>query len=60
MRLINISLIGLLEQNYRTCALYVYGGTTPINLCLTEVRAMVVAVQLPSAECTTIFTICIV
>ena len=31
-----------------------------IPFCLIEVRAMVVAVQLPSAECTAIFTMCIV
>ena len=31
-----------------------------ITFCLLEVRAMVVAVQQPSAECTAIFTVCIV
>ena len=31
-----------------------------IFFCLLEVRAMVVAVQQPSAECTAIFTVCIV
>ena len=30
------------------------------TFCLLEVRAMVVAVQQPSAECTAIFTVCIV
>ena len=30
------------------------------NFCLLEVRAMVVAVQQPAAECTAIFTVCIV
>ena len=31
-----------------------------IYFCLIEVRAMVVAVQQPLAECTAIFTVCIV
>ena len=32
-----------------------------VNFCLIEVRAMMVAaVQQPSAECTAIFTVCIV
>ena len=30
------------------------------NFCLIEVRAMVVAEKRPSAECTAIFTVCIV
>ena len=30
------------------------------RFCLLEVRAMVVAVQQPLAECTAIFTVCIV
>ena len=30
------------------------------NFCLIEVRAMVVAVQQPLAECTAIFTVCII
>ena len=31
-----------------------------LNFCLIEVKAMVVAVQQRSAECTAIFTVCIV
>ena len=43
---------------------YVSGCTTAPSgmqyFCLLEVRAMVVAIQQPSAECTAIFTVCIV
>ena len=48
------------DHKFASMSCHVLSCDQICNFCLIEVRAMVVAIQQPSEECTAIFTVCIV